>query len=343
MGSFSYTPRAFLCGELLLHSPCSFMWGVSLTRPVLFYLRSFSCTLRALLCGEFLLHAPRSVMWGVSLTLSVLFYVGSFSYTPRALLCGEFLLYSPCSFMWGVSLTCPVLFYVENFSYTPRALLCGEFLLHSPCSFMWGVSLTRPCSFIWVISLSLSVLFYVGSFSYTPRALLCEEFLVHIPRFCCHRQKQNKKMQEHGQSGEVCVPRLRSSQCRDHMATLPWFWPDAQHVGDCGHRLLRRHFTMDRHSWSGIASVQTAGRQRLRADVTCVPAPAVLISVLFFSCHWRFVFCFVLLFPPFYSSFAVSSNGFIFVATIMLCIKIITLILFDTVLLYSGRGGVRIS
>ena len=128
---------------------------------------------------------------------------------------------------------------------------------------MWGVSLTRP------------VLFYVRSFSYTFLAFVAID------------KNKTKKMHEHGQSGEVCVPRLRSSQCRDHMATLPWFWPDAQHVGDCGHRLLRRHFTMDRHSWSGIASVQTAGRQRLRADVTRVPTAAVLTSFLFFSCHLR--------------------------------------------------------
>ena len=33
-------------------------------------------------------------------------------------------------------------------------------------------------------------------------------------------------MQEQGQSGDVCVPLLRSSQCRDHMATLPW-WRDS--------------------------------------------------------------------------------------------------------------------
>ena len=39
----------------------------------------------ALLCGEYLLHAPCSVIWGVSLTRPVLCDVGSFSYTPRAL------------------------------------------------------------------------------------------------------------------------------------------------------------------------------------------------------------------------------------------------------------------
>ena len=153
------------------------------------------------------------------------------------------------------------------------------------------------------------MLFYLRSFSYTFLALVAK-----------HRQP----MQE-GQSGEVCVPRLRSSQCRHHMATLPWFWPDAQHVGDCGHRLLRRHFIVDRHSWSGIASVQTAGRQRLRADVTCVSTPAVLTSFLFFSFRvicvclfFSFLFFLFFLSPPFYSSFVFSSNGFIFVATIIL-------------------------
>ena len=138
----------------------------------------------------------------------MLLYVGSFSYTPRALLCGEFLLHSPCSFMWGVSLTRPVFFYVRSFSCTLRALSCGEFLLHAPCSFMWGVSRT------------------------------------HSSLLLPSTKKKYKKMQEHGQSVEVCIPRLRSSQCRDRMSTLPWFWPDAQHVGDCGHRLLHRHFTM---------------------------------------------------------------------------------------------------
>ena len=71
LGSFSYTPHAVLCGE-------------------------FPYTFHTMLCGEFLLHAPCSFIWGVSLTRPVLFYVGSFSYTPHAVLCGEFLLHAPC-------------------------------------------------------------------------------------------------------------------------------------------------------------------------------------------------------------------------------------------------------
>ena len=41
-GSFSYMPLAVLGGEFLLHAPCCFMWGVSLTHSVLFYVGCFS-------------------------------------------------------------------------------------------------------------------------------------------------------------------------------------------------------------------------------------------------------------------------------------------------------------
>ena len=270
VGSFSYTSRvAFifiwegLCGKFLLHIPCClhfylgrFMWGVSLTHPVLpsflsekVYVGSFSYTSRVAfifiwegLCGKFLLHIPCCLhfylgrfMWGVSLTHPVLpsflsekVYVGSFSYTSRVAfifiwegLCGEFLLHIPCClhfylrrFMWEVSLTHPVLpsflsekVYVGSFSYTSRVAfifiwegLCGEFLLHIPCClhfylrrFMWEVSLTHP-----VLPSFLSGKVYVGSFSYTSHAgfifivevflthpvlalVLSGEFLLHIP------------------------------------------------------------------------------------------------------------------------------------------------------------------
>ena len=43
------------------------MWGVSLTYPVLFYVGSFSYIPRAVLCGQFLFHAPCCFMWGVLL------------------------------------------------------------------------------------------------------------------------------------------------------------------------------------------------------------------------------------------------------------------------------------
>ena len=83
VGNVSYIPHVLLRGEFLLQAPCYVMWGVSLTRPMLFF-------------GV------------VSLTRPMLFCVGSFSYTPHAVLCGEFLLHSPCYIMWGVSLTRPM-------------------------------------------------------------------------------------------------------------------------------------------------------------------------------------------------------------------------------------------
>ena len=180
VGSFSYTSRvAFiciwegLCGEFLLHIPCClhfylgrFMWGVSLTHPVL----------PSFLSGKFLLHIPCCLH----------FYLGSFSYTFRAgfffflfclvlslFFCVEFHLHIPCwlrfSFTLGVCLTHTVLFFcfvlflnLGSFSYTSHAgfifivvvslthpvlalFVSGEFLLHIPC---W-------------------LRFYLGSFSYT--------------------------------------------------------------------------------------------------------------------------------------------------------------------------------
>ena len=164
-----------------LHTPCCFMWGVSLTLLVLFYVESFSYTLGAVFCGS-LFYMPHAIldMWGISL--------------KEFILCGEFLLHTPCHFMWGVSLTCLMLFYVGIFSYMPYATLCGE--LNTPCYVMWGVSLTQPmlfyagsfsshtfCCVMWGVSLMCLILFYVVSFSYTPNALLCGEFLLHGP--CC--------------------------------------------------------------------------------------------------------------------------------------------------------------
>ena len=69
--SLSYTPCAGLCVEHLLHVLCWFIWGVSLTHPVLAYVWSFSYTPHA---GFFLL--------GVSLIRSIL-----------VSLCSKFLLY----------------------------------------------------------------------------------------------------------------------------------------------------------------------------------------------------------------------------------------------------------
>ena len=126
LGSFSYTS----------HAGFIFIWGVSLTHPVL---ASFSS-------GEFLL----SILYWVH------FYLGSFSHTSCAgFYCylGSFS-YTSCVgfiFVWAVSLTHPML----------ALFFCGEFLLHIPRSlhfylgsfsytshagftFIWGVSLTHP-------------------------------------------------------------------------------------------------------------------------------------------------------------------------------------------------------
>ena len=178
------------------HAGFFFMWGVSLTHPVL----------ASFLYGEFLLHIP---CW-------LHFYAANFSYTFRAgfffsfvsgefvthsalawFFCGEFLLHIPWFFcgefflhircwllfvlIWGLSLTHPVL----------ASYLCGEFLLHTPYwlyfylgSFsyiscagficIWGVSLTHPvlASFLsgeFFLHIPCWFLFYPRSLSYTSR------------------------------------------------------------------------------------------------------------------------------------------------------------------------------
>ena len=85
-----------------------FMWGVSITHPVL----------ASFLCGEFLLHIP----WWLH------FYVGSFPYTPRAVLI----------FTQGVSLTLPVVAYIYILIYSTW----GMSLLYTYST--WGMSLTHP-------------------------------------------------------------------------------------------------------------------------------------------------------------------------------------------------------
>ena len=121
MGSFSYTSHAGLM----------FIWGVSLTHPVLasfFYLGSFSYTSHAgfIFIWEFHLHTPCWLHF--YLGSFTYFSVGSFSYTSHVRL---------LFFMWGASPTHPML----------TLFLCGEFLLHIP-----------RC-----------LHFYAGSFSYTSR------------------------------------------------------------------------------------------------------------------------------------------------------------------------------
>ena len=166
-----------------------FMWGVSITHPVL----------ASFLCGEFLLHIP---CW-------LHFYVGSSPYTPRVVF----------TFTQGVSLTLPVvayiyiliystwgmsllyiyyIYYLGNVSNTSSANFClilhwgslsEEFLLHIPASFLSGVFLLHTLRWLH---------FYAECFSYTSRAgfifiwgvsfthpvlasFLSGEFLLHIP------------------------------------------------------------------------------------------------------------------------------------------------------------------
>ena len=166
--SFFYTSRAGLF----------FMWGVSLTHPML----------TLFVCGEFVLHNPCCLH----------FYACSFSYTSHAgfifmparsfcyacLLHFVFfssffsLIFFICFYIiiWGVSLTQPALvsffsfsFYRGSFSYTSRA----GFLFLS--LFIGGVSLTHPMlvSFLsgWGVSLTHPVL----------ASFLFGKFLLYIP------------------------------------------------------------------------------------------------------------------------------------------------------------------
>ena len=181
MGSLIYTS----------HADFVFIWGVSLTHPVL----------PSFVCGEFLLHIPCCLDFFYlgsfsSTSCAGLFYRGSFSYTSRAVFI----------FIWGVSLTHPVLpsilygeflrhipcclgFYARCFSYTPHAdffflsFLSGEFLLHIPCWF-------RFLSGEFLLHIPCWLHFYVGSFSYTSLLasflsgldlILSGHFLLHIP------------------------------------------------------------------------------------------------------------------------------------------------------------------
>ena len=177
VGSFSYTSRAVFI----------FMWGVSLTHPVLtsFFL------LYIFLFGDFLLNI---LCWFLSFFLLFvlfyfLFYRRSFSYTT----CAGFI------FMWGVSLTHLMLAWclsVEFLWHIPCWLhfffffffffLSGEFHLHTHAGFIfvWGVT----CPMLWGVSLTHPMLsfFFMSGVSPTHPMLtlfLCGEFLLHIP--CC--------------------------------------------------------------------------------------------------------------------------------------------------------------
>ena len=176
----SYTPCASYTAVL--------MWGVSLTLPVLFSVGvCFTCPMLFWTCGEFLLKNPFYFMFRVSFTHTILFYIREFLLHAPCYFMWE--LHTPCCVMWGVSLThlmlfyvgsfsYPMLFYVGSFSYTRHAILCGEFLLQAPCYFMWGVSLTCPILlYVGVVVFTRPILCYVGSFSYISHSLLCGEFL----------------------------------------------------------------------------------------------------------------------------------------------------------------------
>ena len=159
---------SFLSGEFLLHIPCwiyfsvgslyytshacfIFLWGVSLTHPMLasflfFNLGSFS----------YKSLAGFIFMRGVSFThpvLDLVFILGV-SLTDPCLLCvcvegggAGFI----C--IWGVSLTHPGL----------ASFLSGEFLLHIPCWINFSVGSLYYTSHACFI-------FLVGSFSYTSHA-----------------------------------------------------------------------------------------------------------------------------------------------------------------------------
>ena len=105
LGSSSYTPRAGFI----------FLWGVSVTHPVL----------PSFLCGELLLHIPCWLYFSVEFVFHIPYwlniYVESFSYTSHAGLIFFFFFF----LIWGVSLTHPVL----------ALFLSGEFLLHIPVLF----------------------------------------------------------------------------------------------------------------------------------------------------------------------------------------------------------------
>ena len=139
------------------------MWGISLTHFVIFYVGSFSYTPLAVLCGEMLVHGPRYFIWGVSftwpmggisLTHSVLFYVcvcvcvcvcgGGGVLTLLVLIfMQEIAFHALCYLISGFGLTHPMQVYVGRFSNSMQCVLsCEEFPLYSSCCFMWEISLT---------------------------------------------------------------------------------------------------------------------------------------------------------------------------------------------------------
>ena len=153
----------FLSGEFLLHIPCWFLLlsGVFLLHIpcwLHFYLGGFSSTSSAdfiFIWGVSLTHPvltppppPPPPIWGVSLTHLEL----------ASFLFGEFLLHFPCwlFIIWGFSLTHPILAsYLGSFSYTSRAgyiflfFYLGSFCYTSHVSFIF-FSYTSRAGFIFI-------------------------------------------------------------------------------------------------------------------------------------------------------------------------------------------------
>ena len=133
--SFSYTSRVLGSFFYASNACFTFMWGVSLTHPVLVLF----------LCGEFLLHIPCLLLF----------------------LSGEFLLHFPCylficlflflSWEFLLHIPCWLELFLGSFTSTPSA----RFI------FLLGVSLTRPMlAFFFTSHAGFFFFLNLGSFSY---------------------------------------------------------------------------------------------------------------------------------------------------------------------------------
>ena len=151
------------------HAGSFFMWGVSLTHPVMasffffFYLRSFSHTSRTgfIFIWEVSLAHPMLVsFWSGEFLLHILcwlhLYLGSFSYTSAlaSFLCREFLIHIPCCLQFyarsfSYTFCAGFSFYLGSFSYSSHAGFTFyrwsfSYTSHAGFNFIWGVSLTHP-------------------------------------------------------------------------------------------------------------------------------------------------------------------------------------------------------
>ena len=138
-----------------------FMWGVSLTHPVLV----------RYLSGDFLLDIPCLLYF----SLETFYYISDVCFI----------------FHCGVSLTHPLL---ANFFFLSFFFFSGEFLLHIPCwlhFYLGSFSYTSHAGFFlnlgsFSYTSNAGFIFYVGSFCYTSHAGLKKlkyfgEFLFHTP------------------------------------------------------------------------------------------------------------------------------------------------------------------